>query len=83
MEKLLMKVTMRLPEGDYLETQQIADREHRSILKQVMHFYYRGLDQYRAEQRKTESEAIRGMKPPHRATDSHEEAQMGMQRRRA
>lgn len=58
MEKLLMKVTMRMPEDVYGETKRIAEREHRSIWRQAFHFFMDGFDSYQAQQRKTEFEGL-------------------------
>ena len=77
MEKLLMKVTMRLPEDVYVETKQAADREHRPVLHQVRHFFFAGLEQYRNGLRKTETAAQQGMKPPQRATEWNGEERRG------
>lgn len=76
MEKLLMKVTMRLPEDIYMETKQAAERDHRPILHQVRHFFMRGLEQYRAELRKMEFEGLlytASLRAPQRVSQRNEE----------
>ena len=81
MEKLLMKVTMRLPEETYADIKRYADVDHRPVLYEARHFLLRGLEQRKQEADKTESAVSLSLarhKPPHRGMEWN-----GQERRRA